>query len=272
MLADWNGLAIAALARASAVFGRPDWTLLAETALDFVLDQMAAPDGRIQHAWRMGRVTAPCMLEDQAAIARAALALFEATGTQARLDQAIRILRAADENFRDGHGAFYQTAADAVDVPLNRPRSAADNAAPAGNGQMAEVLARLFHLTGDEAYRSAACALLGAFTGEADKFAAMPTMLAAADLLEGAVTVVVAGEPSHKLATALCQTALAAPDPRIVLLRAPHAAALPVSHPAHGKTAGEAGACAYVCRGGVCGLPVDDPESLRRMLAGRAIG
>ncbi len=82
VLADWNGLAIAALARAGVVFGRPDWVGLAETALDFVLDQMAAPDGRIRHAWRLGRVAEPCMIEDQAAIARAALALFEATGTR----------------------------------------------------------------------------------------------------------------------------------------------------------------------------------------------
>jgi uncharacterized protein YyaL (SSP411 family) len=266
VLADWNGLAIAALARAGAVFGRPDWTGLAEEALDFVLDQMTLPDGRIQHAWRLGRITAPGMLEDQAAIARAALALFEATGNQARLEQACRIVRATEENFYDGHGAFYQTAADAADVPLNRPRSAADNATPAGNGQMAEVLARLFHLTGDEAFRSAAAALLGAFTGEPEKLAALPTLLAAADLLEDATTVVVAGDPSEKSAATLCQTALTSPDPRVVLLRAPRADALPASHPAHGKTAGAAGASAYVCRGGVCGLPMDDPAELRRIL------
>ena len=267
VLADWNGLAIAALARCAAVFGRPDWIGLAEEALDFVLDQMAAPDGRVQHAWRLGRVTAPGMLEDQAAIARAALALFEHTGKEARLEQAVRIVRATEQHFRDGHGAFYQTADDAVDVPLNRPRSAADNAVPAGNGQLAEVLARLFHLTGDEAYRSAAAALLGAFTGEPQKFSAMPTLLAAADLLAQAAVVVVAGPPGHELSQALCRVVLTAPDPRVVLLRAPAADALPVSHPAYGKTAGPAGASAYLCRGGVCGLPIDDPEQLRTRLS-----
>ncbi len=271
VLADWNGLAIAAIARASAVFARPDWIGLAEEALDFVLDQMAAPDGRIQHAWRLGRIAASGMLEDQAAIARAALALFEASGNPARLEQAIRILHAADENFRDGHGAFFQTAADAEDLPLNRPRSAADSATPAGNGQMAEVFARLFHLTGDEAWRSAAAALLGAFTGEPEKLATLPTLLAAADLLANATTVVVAGAPGHPLTAALCQVALRAPDPRVVLLRAPHMDAVPVCHPAHGKIAGAAGASAYVCRGGVCGLPIDDPTALRRLLSGGAM-
>jgi len=266
VLADWNGLAIAALARAGLVFARPDWIDLAEAALDFVLDQMAAPDGRIQHAWRLGRVTAPGLLEDQAAIARAALALFEATGNDSRLEQAIRIVGATDAHFTDGHGAYYQTADDAEDVPLNRPRSAADNATPAGNGHMAEILARLFHLTGDEAYRSAAAGVLNAFTGEPEKLPTMATLLAAADLLADAITVVVAGDPSRELVAALCRTALTAPDPRIVLLRAANADALPASHPAHGKTAGGKGASAYVCRSGVCGLPVTDPEALVRLL------
>ena len=39
----------------------------------------------------------------------------------------------------DGHGGIYSTAADATDVPLTGPRSAADNVTPSGNGMMAEV-------------------------------------------------------------------------------------------------------------------------------------
>ncbi|MFZ0020429.1 MAG: thioredoxin domain-containing protein, partial [Acetobacteraceae bacterium] len=78
VLADWNGLAIAALARAAAVFERPDWLARAEEVQDFVLAEMSAPDGRVQHAWRLGRVTAAGLLDDQASMARASLALFEA--------------------------------------------------------------------------------------------------------------------------------------------------------------------------------------------------
>src|SRR5579871_3789982 len=56
VLADWNGLAIAALARASVVFRRPEWLARAEEAQDFILTEMSAADGRVQHAWRLGRV------------------------------------------------------------------------------------------------------------------------------------------------------------------------------------------------------------------------
>jgi uncharacterized protein YyaL (SSP411 family) len=36
---------------------------------------------------------------------------------------------------------------------------------------------------------------------------------------------------------------------------------VPAGHPAHGKSFG-----AYVCRGGVCSLPVGDPASLASLL------
>ena len=79
VLADWNGLAIAALARCSMVFDQPGWLERAREAFDFILAQMPASHGGVSHAWRMGRVTAPGMIDDQAAMARAALALHEAT-------------------------------------------------------------------------------------------------------------------------------------------------------------------------------------------------
>ena len=126
-------------------------------------------------------------------MARAALALHEATGDATYLAAAERLANAAQTAFADGHGGFYSTAVDASDVPLTRPRTAADNATPAGNGMMAEVLARLFHLTGDPDWRTRTSAVLTAFAGQPDQLAGMPTLLAAADLLEEATSVVIAG-------------------------------------------------------------------------------
>jgi uncharacterized protein YyaL (SSP411 family) len=269
VLADWNGLAVAALARAAAVFNRPDWLVRAEEAQDFILAEMSAPDGRIQHAWRLGRVTAVGLLDDQASMARASLALYEATGDPARLAQAVRLADAAQATFNDGQGGFYTTAADATDVPLARPRTAADNATPAGNGLLAEVFARLWHLTGEAHWRTRSEALLRAFTGNPDQLAAMPTLLAAADLLEEAATVVVAGQPGMPLVDTLIGTALAQPDPAVALLRATSPDALPASHPASGKWSGNEGAAAFVCRHNVCGLPVIDSASLATQLKQR---
>ncbi len=101
VLADWNGLMIAALVRAAAVFDRPDWRGLAEGALDFVRAALGTPDGRVAHAWADGVVTAPGLLEDQAAVGLAALALYEASGEPARLAQAATLAEAAVAHFAD---------------------------------------------------------------------------------------------------------------------------------------------------------------------------
>ncbi|HTW29041.1 MAG TPA: thioredoxin domain-containing protein [Acetobacteraceae bacterium] len=266
VLADWNGLAIASLCRAAAVFDRPDWRDRAAATYRFAMSAMRAPDGRVQHAWRLGRVTAAGLLEDQAAMARAALALFEATGVTARLAEAQALAEAAITWFADVDGSFFTSAADAADVPAARPRTAGDNATPSGNGMMAEAFARLFHLTGDDTWRRRAEAVLAAFGGAGRALTGMPGLLAAADLLERGATVVVAGASDDPGTAALLAAALAAPDPAVCVLRAASPDSVPAGHPAHGKIAGNAGAAAYVCRAGVCGLPASDPADLKVQL------
>jgi uncharacterized protein len=268
VLADWNGLAIAALARASAVFDQPAWLARAREAFDFILTHMTAGHGGVDHAWRLGRVTAPGLIEDQAAMARAAQALFEATGEGQFLTTARRLADAARDAFADGHGGYFSTAAGASDVPLTRPRTAADNATPAGNGIMAEVFARLFHLTGDPDWRVRGDAVLTAFAGQPDQLAGMPTLLAAAGLLEEAASIVIVGSPVA--AAGLVQAALRASDPAVVVLRAADTNTLPEGHPAYGKTARPHEAVAYVCRRAVCSLPIADSTELSQALRTRA--
>jgi uncharacterized protein YyaL (SSP411 family) len=267
VLADWNGLAIAALVRASVVFDKPVWLDRARQAFDFILGNMTARNGGVEHAWRLGRVTAPGLIEDQAAVARAALAVHEATGEIEYLTIAQGLVNAAQSAFADGHGGFYSTAIDASDVPLARPRTAADNATPAGNGLMAEVLAKLYHLTGDPSWRVQATGVLKAFAGQPDQLAGMPSLLAAADLLEEGAGVAIVGQGQS--VAQLLQAALGAPDPAVVVVRVTGTDALASDHPAYGKTAGAHDAVAYVCRRNVCGLPVTDGSALSKALSAR---
>jgi uncharacterized protein YyaL (SSP411 family) len=59
VLADWNGLAIAALARAGTVLGRDDWVAAAVTAFEFVCTAMTQGDSpgddRLVHSFRAGQ-------------------------------------------------------------------------------------------------------------------------------------------------------------------------------------------------------------------------
>ena len=98
-------------------------------------------DGRLLHAWRDGRAGARALLDDYAAMARAALALFEASGQPGDLDAATALAGEALDLFGDGDGGVYLTAKDAADVPGARPRQAQDGATPSGAGLLVEVFA-----------------------------------------------------------------------------------------------------------------------------------
>ena len=65
VLADWNGLMIAALARAAPVFDEPAWLAAAETAFRFIVERMTE-DGRLMHSWRRGQLKHPATLDDYA--------------------------------------------------------------------------------------------------------------------------------------------------------------------------------------------------------------
>src|SRR5260370_23770437 len=98
-------------------------------------------------------------------MARAALALFEASGERGDLDGARRLASEGLALFGDGDGGLYLTARDAADVPGVRPRHAHDGATPSGVGLFAEVLARLWHLTDEPRWRDAAERLIRAVSG-----------------------------------------------------------------------------------------------------------
>jgi len=51
--------------------------------------------------------------------------------------------------------------------------------------------------------------------------------------------------------------------PNRIVLVTPPGAALPTAHPAHGKTALDGLATAYVCIGTTCSAPVTDGQALR---------
>ncbi len=267
VLADWNGLMIAALANAGAAFDRPDWIEAAQSVFSFVHETMS--DGtRLYHTWCAGRPAHAAVLDDYANMSRAALILAEVTGLKSYIDLAETWVEAADSHFWDGADGGYFLSADDTDDVISRSKTIADNAVPSGNGTMVEVLARLFHVTGKTAYRDRAEDLIRALSGGPDQHLVnYGTMLAAYELLDRAVQVVVIGPPADPATDALLRTAFTASLPNRVLTRLAPDTPLPEGHPAYGKGQIDGAPTAYVCVGPTCGLPVTDPEALGAALA-----
>jgi uncharacterized protein YyaL (SSP411 family) len=270
ILADWNGLMIAALAKAGAVFDRPDWLDLAVAAFAFVTGKMMREDGRLAHAWRDGVAAHPASIDDYADFARAALALFETTGAPDYLAQAERWVEVLDRHYWDASGDGYFFAADDTTDVISRAKTAHDGPVPSANGTMVGVLARLFFLTGKEVYREKAGRVVAAFSGELQRnFFPLAALINGAELLERGVQVVLRGDREADDTKALLRAVHGASLPNLVLQVLGADATLPADHPASGKGAVAAKATAYVCEGPVCSLPLTDAASLAEDLRRR---
>ena len=267
VLADWNGLMIAALAKAGVVFDQPPWVVAAEAAFAFVRDHMTE-DGRLRHSWRAGSLRHAAVLDDYANMGRAALALHEATGRPEYLDRARAWADDVHAHYRDDGGGGYFLSADDADDVIVRHKSITDAAIPPGNGTMVEVLARLYHLTGEETYGQRARGLIEALAGDKpEDLFNLPTLLHGFEVLERVVQIVVVGPGGEEDTRALVRAALRSGPPNRVLSRLEPGAALPPGHPAFAKGLVDGRPAAYVCVGTVCGLPLTDPESLARELS-----
>lgn len=268
ILADWNGLMIAALARAGARFDRPDWLTRARLAFEGVVHHLADGD-RLWHAARAGARRGQGLLEDYAFMADAALALFEATQDRAYLDHAQRWADAMHRHFWDRvEGGFFMTPDDGEAV-IVRKRVIEDQAIPAGNGVALRLLSRLARATGADRYRQWADAMEIAFLPMLGRnLFGMGTFLNALEDHRLALDVVIIAPPDDPARAALLRAAWAAGDPRamILCLTEDEAARLGTDHPAHGKTLQNGQASAYVCRMQTCAPPVTDGAALTDLL------
>ncbi len=265
-LADWNGLAIHALAQAAFRFDRPDWLNLAERAYQAVQTHLGR-DHRLFHSFCQGRVQAEAMLDDYAFMIRAALALYETTGRGDYLDQARLWLGALDQHYWDAKsGGYYFTADDAPGLIL-RGKILHDSATPCGNGVMVEVLARMFLLTGEEPFRQRAEQIIIACGGAMDRdFPAMASFLSGWELLSAGRQLIIVGLADDPSRAALLRAAAEADRSGLVLQILTPDQTLPPGHPAAARLGGT-GATAFLCQEQVCGLPVSDAAALSLALS-----
>jgi uncharacterized protein YyaL (SSP411 family) len=260
ILADWNGLMIAALAHAGCQFDEPSWITLASGAFTFIAGAMTRED-RLGHSWRAGRLLFPGLGSDFAAMIAAALALFEATGEAAYLEQALRWQRALDRHYGDPNGTGYFLTADDAEGLVLRPHSSADEASPNLHAVTAQNLVRLAVLSGEDQWREQADALLDSLlTQVSTNVLAHAGVLNALDLRLRAAEIVIGGTDSHQ--HALVDEALKLPFLERIVRRAN----VP-GHPAHEPMAGLGRAAAVVCVGSRCSLPVTDRAGLTAAVA-----
>ena len=258
VLADWNGLMIAALVNAGTILEEASWLDMAERAFEFIARQMTKGD-RLGHSWRGGKLLFPGLASDFANMIRAALALYEATGNRAYLERALAWQNAFDAHYADPDtGGYYLSADDAGDLLL-RPHSTQDDATPNPNSIAGQNLVRLAILAGDGKWRDKADRLMESIlSASARNLFGHVALLNALDLRLRAAEIVATGPDAERFA----QAGLKLPYVDRVVLRARSSTNLPASHPAQEKLKAVSGSAAFICIAERCSLPVTQPSQV----------
>lgn len=271
ILADWNGLMIAALALAARVFGNDSYRVMAERALNFILARMQTDDGGLLHRYRDGEAAIPAFCEDYAYVIRALLELYETTFDPSRITEAARFQAYLDDHFRDTVNGGYYSATASADIILVRKKEIHDMVTPSGNSATFENLLMLAGLTGKVSYEDDARDLLRFYAGLiGDAPTAFTAFLMGLDRATGqSAEVRIAGKPGPD--TEPMVSAVRAHYIPTVLVTLHDSGATGINDPLpfspdldltqiDGKTT------AYICARNTCAQPVTDPEKLPGLL------
>ncbi len=200
ILTDWNGLMIAALARAAQVFDEPAYAAAAHTAVDFILSTMRLPNGRLLHRYRDGESAVTANLEDYAFFIWGLIELYQATFDAAILQSAIILNRDLIAHFWDenGGGGFFFSPDDGETL-LVRQKDMYDGALPSGNSVAMHNLLRIARMTGDAENERKAARIGKTFAATVIRYPAAAThLLLSLDFAVGpSYEVVIAGSPKQ---------------------------------------------------------------------------
>ena len=271
ILTDWNGLMIAAFAKAAQVFDSAEYRAAAKNAADFVLSTLRGDDGRLLKRYRAGQAGLTAHLEDYAFVVWGLIDLYEATFEERYLQAAVELTEATLEHFWDDEeGAFFMTADDAEQL-LVRSKKLYGGAIPSGNAVSALNLVRLHRITARPEFEERFHALITAFGQQIEQApSAFPLLLCALDFQHGpSKEIVIAGEPGAEDTSAMLAAVRQPflPNKVVVFRPAGEKPAIAQLAPYTANQAPQDGkATAYICENFACNLPTADVAKMVELL------
>ncbi len=273
ILTAWNGLMIAAYARAARVGRSQEHLATARRAARFLRTTMwEATRGVLLRRYRDGSAGIEAYAEDYAFLVWGLLELFQADGDPEWLAWALELQARQDDLFWDPvEGGWFSTTGTDPSVLL-RMKEDYDGAEPSATSAATLNLLTLAHLSGDEGRRARAeqaLGRLGARLGQSARV--VPLMMCALSAYHAdSQQIVVVGRRGADDTERLWRV--------IGSHYLPFAVAIPIEPGAPQEALGarlpfvgpmtmrEGRATAYVCRDFTCREPVTDPEALDALL------
>ncbi len=252
LLADWNGLAISALAFAGSAFDKPEWIKAAVTAFDAIVSKME-DGGTLYHAYADGKRGPAGFSDDYALMAEAAIQLYESTGDMRYVEKAKAWVATLDAKFHDAFmGGYYYTSSDVTPLII-RTRTIYDQPAPSANGVMITLLTKLAMITGENDYGLRAQTVLTAFAGEfARNWISCTEYLNGFECFATGLQIVVVGKRSDARTQEFIRAVWGKALPNRLLVTVDKTEDLPTNHPAHGKPMENGQPTVYLCQRTAC--------------------
>ncbi len=271
VLADWNGLMVAALAKAAQAFHEPRYAQAASRAVQFILTRMVREDGRLLHRYRDGEAALPAFAADYAFLIWGLIELYEATFEMSSLQRALALSNDFVEHFWDAEaGGFFSTSDDAEEL-LVRQKEIYDGAIPSANAVAMWNLLRLGRLTAAHDLEEMATRIGKVFSAGVEQSPMSHTQLMVAlDFAFGpSYEVVISGQPGAEDMAAMLKAVRAQFVPNKVVLFRPDGEWLDIAELApfiKHQPSLEGRATAYVCRNRRCELPTTKIDEMIRLL------
>lgn len=270
ILTDWNGLMIAALAKASQAFDEPLYATTAQKAADFILSTMRNAKKRLYHRYREGETAISGFLDDYAFFIWGLLELYEATFKVRYLKAAIELNEDLLTHFWDNTtGGFFITSDDAENI-LIRKKDIYDGAVPSGNSVAMLDLIRLGKITADAELERNAEAIGQAFSRIIEQAPAGYTMfISALDFALGPSSEVVIAGDLHAVDTGDMLKALRkefVPNKVVIFRPNEESEIMRISDYTRNLSIKEGRATAYICRNFSCRLPVTELGEMLKLL------
>jgi uncharacterized protein YyaL (SSP411 family) len=260
VLTDWNGLMIAALAKAGIVLDDPKFVSDAMKTADFILNTMRQGDV-LYHRYAKGERAVEGFLDDYAFLAFGLIELYEATFDDRYLQEAVTTAKTMTAKFWDTkNGGFYQTQTAEAAIPkLKQPY---DGATPSGNSVALLVLVYLNRLTNESEFGQLAKEMTKTFAQEIEGAPEAYTFfLSAIDFLIGpSYSVVLVGDLEQKDTKEMLETLRMHFLPTTaVVFKSPDKAGF-------GYQQIDRKATAYVCQDQMCLPPTNNLVTLLQLL------
>jgi uncharacterized protein YyaL (SSP411 family) len=263
ILSDWNGLMIAAMAKAGGVFNCADYMKSAARASDFILGRMRNGKGEMFHRYMDGENAIEGQLDDYAFMIWGLIELYEAGFDGKYLQAALDLNRIATCNFRDpGHGNYYMTD-EKNEKLIFRPKVNFDGALPSGNSVQVMNLLRLSGFTANIDFETMADETLKASAQLINRYpGSFTNYLSALFYSENSSEIVICGKSSSisEYADVLRKKYLPYKSLLFMPQDKPDSAIFQIANFAKDYKMLDGKPTVYICRKHVCSKPVTDIE------------